>query len=162
MTKFARFLWSLMNRSCLTPQAVEAALGDTSDDIPPISGATARALAREIEAQCFPTAEPKDRYDVAVEYLTKHPEDIQACWTWPWSDHPGGCLFLLCSKDQNRANGCGCLTQVRAGTLDAERYHHTLAIRADERLPANPNDIRVEDLPVFAEWQRKLDRELGR
>jgi hypothetical protein len=38
----------------------------------------------------------------------------------------------------------------------------TKAIRADARIPEGPQWITVNDLPVFAEWQRRLDKELKR
>jgi hypothetical protein len=36
------------------------------------------------------------------------------------------------------------------------------AIFSDELIPISSHDITVADLPVFAEWQRKIDAELGR
>jgi len=38
----------------------------------------------------------------------------------------------------------------------------TERIRADERIPDDPDRITVAHLPVFAEWQRILDKELKR
>jgi hypothetical protein len=32
------------------------------------------------------------------------------------------------------------------------------SIANDRRLPTESSDITVEDLPVFAEWQRELDQ----
>ncbi len=61
-------------------------------------------------------------------------------------------LFSFC--------GTGCLTIIK-GNKDYEAYTHELtkAIHADDRIPKNFADIMVEDLPVFAEWQRKIDAE---
>ena len=36
----------------------------------------------------------------------------------------------------------------------------TKAIRKDPRIPKLPKNITVADLPVFAEWQRRLDKEI--
>lgn len=97
----------------------------------------------------------KDKYDLAIEFLTANPEQIPDAWNIPWS-HEAGCLFAYTNSSS------GCLTQIR-GTPDY--YGGTLAqaaeIAADERIPENSSKITVKSLPVFAEWQRRLDRELG-
>jgi hypothetical protein len=100
----------------------------------------------------------RDKYDDAVEYLTAHPSDIRRAWDYPHS-HSAGCLFL------QTGSGCtnGCLTQIRANLeYRAPKNSITKAIRADARIPMNPADIDVGSLPVFAEWQRRLDKELSR
>jgi len=97
-----------------------------------------------------------DKYDVAVDYLTQHPEEISEAWGWP-DTHPAGCLFSYCGDWED--DDVGCLTMVRAG-LSAATEELTLAIRADARLPDDETKITVEHLPVFAEWQRRLDKEL--
>ena len=61
-------------------------------------------------------------------------------------------------------HGCGCLTQIREGIASAFArpgvvdVELTIAIRADERIPVNYWEITLEDLPVFAEWQRYAKR----
>lgn len=120
-----------------------------------------------------------DKYDDAVAHLTARPGQIEDAWNHPY-EHEAGCLFGYCCRsdewDPNivaKALGtdgfvtCGCLTQVRrsktrsapyvAGTADLTRE-----IQDDDRIPDAPSHISVEDLPVFAEWQRRLDKELGR
>ncbi len=114
----------------------------------------------------------EDRYDRAVDYLTEHPSLIEVAW-----DHghvqdveklclsedakeahrQAGCLFGLCCS-RFRA---GCLTQVCHNGLDAGTPELTAEIRADERIPFNGKDIEVDDLPMFAEWQRRIDKELA-
>lgn len=101
-----------------------------------------------------------DVYDREIERLTDRcnrsgdSEPIYDAWN---TVSP---LFALCSSDPEGC--CGCLTQVRAFEFGAETDELTAAIRADNRIPDNPRAIGVLDLPVFAEWQRRLDRELNR
>lgn len=91
-----------------------------------------------------------DKYDEAIEILTKDPGQIRIAWA-NYSDHPAGCLFDLVPEVGM------CLTEIRdfgdAGT-DLEQE-----ILDDERIPEDRDDITPEDLPVFAEWQRKIDAE---
>jgi len=123
-----------------------------------------------------------DKYDEAIAYLTENPEDIYDAWMlWARSDQTtdvkrAHCLFQVARVDPDDGSslGCGCLTQIRSGlTLGgvrcgvlgkSGRQHKrlTTAVRSDKRLPSEPGSIRVEHLPVFAEWQRRLDKELGR
>jgi hypothetical protein len=100
-----------------------------------------------------------DKYDMAVEYLTEHPDEIYDAWGNPFL-HKGGCLFQFCNANGYNAIICGCLTQIRRGGYAAETEELTEEIRNDERIPSSALDIRAEHLPVFAEWQRRLDKEL--
>lgn len=117
-----------------------------------------------------------DKYDRAIAYLTEHPEQIRDAWSGAY-EHPGGSLFRFAGPSAYldcpdwTKQICGCLTQISktADWLpdDPNKYvawtpELTEAIAADERIPKRPEHIRVEHLPVFAEWQRKLDRELNR
>lgn len=105
-----------------------------------------------------------DKYDNAVEYLTKNPSEIERAWYDPFSHVSSGCLFKFVTP-----NGCcyfnriahGCLTSVRDGSI-AYTPELTEAIRADERIPMRGDNIEVKHLPVFAEWQRRLDKEFNR
>jgi hypothetical protein len=103
----------------------------------------------------------EDKYDRAIEYLTAHPEDIFHAWaSAPVHEDETDpdirgvedmrCLFAATSE------GCGCLTQIRCGLL-GPTPEITEAIRADHRIPYDEREITVDDLPVFAEWQRKID-----
>lgn len=103
----------------------------------------------------------KDKYVHAMEYLHRHPDRIFAAW-WSalHSPHvPGACLFAFAGPQHSPY---GCLTQIRRNrTRRAATDALTSAIRDDERLPKESMDIHPEHLNVFAEWQRRLDRELG-
>lgn len=98
-----------------------------------------------------------DIYDEAVEYLTKHPEKIEEAWNYT-DARVGGILF------EYTGPGCGCLTQVKTGSelFKGPTPELEEAIRADPRIPLGVDSITVESLPVFAEWRRRLDKELGR
>lgn len=116
-----------------------------------------------------------DKYDDAIDCLTRAPSEIPEAWG-EIRRHPAGCLFQLAwNKDAERAWPVGrecpaCLTQIRGDDIfcdDRDRWiaqtpELTKAIKADERIPSEPTEIEVSDLPVFAEWQRRLDKELDR
>ena len=111
----------------------------------------------------------KDRYDRAVDFLTKYPEQIEECWgrANSYVDEFGedalgieahkiaGCLFENCGE-----GATGCLTQISVDYgLVAATPEMTKAIREDDRIPRHGSWIAVEDLPVFAEWRRRIDAE---
>ena len=112
-----------------------------------------------------------DKYDHAITYLTRNPMEIVPAWQ-SWNSHPAGCLFapvipILKNREgypgsQRRPDGkmCGCLTEIRRGSSLAWTDELTEAIQADNRIPALPYSVRVENLRAFAEFQRRLDREL--
>jgi hypothetical protein len=104
-----------------------------------------------------------DKYDAAVAFLTEHPEEIDEAWNNP-SDHSAGCLFAHTSftGKWSPANPCGCLTQVRGGCGVAQTEEMTRAISGDFRLPSTCAEITVDHLPIFAAWQRRIDRALNR
>ena len=122
------------------------------------------------------TATEPDAYDKAVIWLTDHPDKIGEAWFWPRLK-PGGILFQFCtpahtedaSRDgkPRRPDGkeCSCLTLIH-NTRNFD-YHAwtdelTKAIRADHRIPMFSSEIEVGHLQIFATWQRRIDRELGR
>ena len=117
----------------------------------------------------------KDKYDVAVEYLTANPDNIYAAW----KDYSGAeykpseevlqahCLFQFVTptgKCGVEYMGCGCLTEIRHSMRRKDACTETLTdeIRADERIPQSGYAIKVQHLPIFAEWQRRIDKELNR
>jgi hypothetical protein len=102
-----------------------------------------------------------DKYDKAVQYLTKHPGEILMAWQRPRVER-GGCLFQFAGDTDKYGEQCGCLTQVKDRISRAQTPALTKAIRADVRIPKGPQWITAKDLPVFAEWQRRLDKELKR
>lgn len=109
-----------------------------------------------------------DKYDAAIKYLADNPHEIEIAWRSP-SKHIAGCLFAFAITIDTgvRATGAlayGCLTQIRlhAGygvTAPTVKLADELtrAIKADQRIPLHPHNIMPDNLPVFAEWQRKLD-----
>lgn len=118
----------------------------------------------------------KDKYDIAIEYFTEHQNEIADAWMDP-QDYPGGhgCLFQFVTPDgglnawYGRLGGHkpGCLTQIRhseefcAVSPDGERMPElTKLIHEDDRLPVSHNGITLSSLPVFAEYQRQLDKNL--
>ena len=115
---------------------------------------------------------PKDKYEEAVEYFVKHPDEILNAWFSP-AEHKYGCLFQFCnpsgSQYENRPDGrrVGCLTMVRNGIIypDAWTDELTQAIRVDNRLPnLSPNRLdhtwNRGQLEALGEWQRRLDYEI--
>jgi hypothetical protein len=96
-----------------------------------------------------------DKYDLAIEILTQDPDKIWDAWNHP-TVNEGGCLFMYAH------HSTGCLTQIRSSSEDyCDAIPQAAEIIADERIPKLSSDITVESLPVFAEWQRRLDAELG-
>lgn len=104
-----------------------------------------------------------DPYQRAIDYLTENQSRIQSNWDSPHTTI-GGILFRYASPSGEHLIGeCGCLTQI--GRL-AGRYAFksdsmidfalTREIADDHRIP-DTHSITAADLPVFAEWQRKLD-----
>lgn len=81
----------------------------------------------------------------------------------------GGALFAMVQRGSRGYDSPGCLTQIRDGrdvdgrqwifaVIDcAAREELTLAIASDERIPRDPIDITPECLPVFAEWQKRVN-----
>lgn len=109
-----------------------------------------------------------DRYDHAIDYLMRHPMEIINAWGQP-DTHRAGCLFARAHRKDCYNCHHGCLTQIRgycgyplASWNMAATPTLTTVIRADQRIPGRVEDIQLHHLPVFAEWQRRLDRELHR
>ena len=126
-----------------------------------------------------------DKYDLAIDYLTRNPGMIQNAWGDPKEyEGRGGELFGFVGPDWTsndnkvRYDGeigtCGCLQQIRAAKVNsnyenmAEALEHDQMtgsywprlwdkIANDRNLPYDEDDITVEDLPVFANWQREID-----
>ena len=103
-----------------------------------------------------------DKYDKAIEFFTKYPNMICEKWSDPSSMH--GCLFQFATPTGNMNGSSGCLTLIRKYDIlfVPDRPDLTEEIRKDVRIPLFSDEIRVETLSVFAEWQRRLDKELKR
>ncbi len=103
-------------------------------------------------------------FDYAAQeaYLSRNPHEIVR----QWLDNVG--LFAFTTKDgvpptPGAFHGepmVGCITQVKSLSHIAPTPELTAAIRADERIPAMAGDITVDHLPIFREWQERIDREL--
>jgi hypothetical protein len=111
-----------------------------------------------------------DKYDRAIAWLRKYPEKITDAWVNPDSRtspriREAHCLFQYATpngKPEYEGKDCGCLTEVRGQMKDAATKRLTTQIRNDSRLPSGSWGITPENLEIFAEWQRRLDKELGR
>lgn len=105
-----------------------------------------------------------DKYDEQIAELTANPGLIEAHWS------KGIGLFQFASPyGKGYALDCGCLTMIRSSckryVIDTDGNHLddlSDEIRRDTRIPTDPDDITPAHLPVFAEWQRKLDKLFNR
>lgn len=100
-----------------------------------------------------------DKYAKAIEHLTEHPDQINDAWNHP-NNHVAGCLFDYADK-RTGDDAAGCLTMIRANNeLHCIETMPELnqRILSDKRIPTNVHDITVDNLHVFAEWQRELDK----
>src|SRR6187402_3166922 len=100
-----------------------------------------------------------NRYDKQIEHLTKYPAEIPLHWG------QGVGLFKVIGAGLGLH--AGCLTTIRDadplvmdkayinGVIDEDI---TNAIKNDERLPKKNLDIKIEHLPIFKEWQEKIDK----
>jgi hypothetical protein len=109
-----------------------------------------------------------DKYDEAIAFLTANPHKISECWMAP-DNLLAGELFQfvtpsgLYDSNDYMTEQCrkpGCLSQIRADRGLAWTPELTKEVKKDERIPADEYQIGVEHLPVFAEWQRRLDKEI--
>ena len=113
-------------------------------------------------------------YAAAVDFLTKHPDEIERAWMAPF-ENQGGSLFVFASPDGRRSSnsdisGVCCLTQLknrgRGDTIEGlpRRVGAKLLkeLRADDRIPSDPDNITAESLPAFAERQGQMDKAFGK
>jgi len=107
-----------------------------------------------------------DKYDDAIEYLTEHPSEIGKAWC------SGGeykartlchCLFQYIPGDSSNVD-MGCLTQVKNSPFDEKTYASGFSggiwqdrIMVDPNIPKQVEEITVDMLPTFAEYQREMD-----
>lgn len=113
------------------------------------------------------TSKPKqDKYERAIAYLKRYPHKIGEAWTETQHSSPAvqqaHCLFQCLSKNGQWSEDGPCLTQIRCGCSAPAHADLCTLIRNDQRLPVNPYKITPQDLPVFAAWQRLLDKVLKR
>jgi hypothetical protein len=121
-----------------------------------------------------------DKYDDAIEWLVAHADDESKlgrgiCYD-AWvnaATHTVGCLFDFCTPSgRSKPMGkliYGCLTMIRRqpGKYIAWTDYLTREIVTDDRIPKLIDelcDLRGDELRAalqpFAEWQRRLDREI--
>ena len=94
----------------------------------------------------------KDIYDLEIERLTKEKNNIIYEWAFTTP------LFKIIGEGFQ----CGCLTQIKGFNAHAEingKRNEALEqeIKNDSRLPDRGSKIKLKHLPIFAEWQRKID-----
>lgn len=105
------------------------------------------------------TKAKRDKYDLAIAYLTKNPQKIYEAWntaTMPrFHRERGWELFQPCG-----GRDCGCLTQVKYWHGEAAATAATPAltrrIRRLKWVPV-PEEIGVQHLAKFAAIQREID-----
>jgi len=113
-----------------------------------------------------------DIYEKAITYLTNHPTRIPEVWDDPKS-HFSGVLFQAVtpsgySEENLEGLFCGDICEIHSFMAHGWTEVLEEAIAQDHRIPklfANNNfvpKITVDMLPVFAEWQRKIDAILMR
>jgi len=118
-----------------------------------------------------------DKYDVAIRNLQAFSGEefdvaVLSAWSSPATDD-NGCLFKFGTvsgyaygkenPDLPEGRVYGCLTMIRGeGGYVAQTEILTKAIVADDRIPDDAAKVTKDSLPVFAEWQRRFDRELQR
>lgn len=110
-----------------------------------------------------------DRYDQAINYLKSLPPDVypdvvENSWFSAGSDPEliAGCLFQFAAPSNSTNDNCGCLVMIKENPLHYRACTEKLTneIVADTRIPNDYRQITIESLPAFAEWQRRLDREV--
>ena len=107
-----------------------------------------------------------DRYDEAIAYLNKHPEELEFAGNYPGDSPVAGCLFVNASPTlylyQKKPNGkwLGDPVSIHGnpGHYTAEDDVVTRMIVTDVRLPNSIKECGLEHLPVLAEYQRKFDK----
>ncbi len=113
-----------------------------------------------------------DMYDRAVNFLKANPHLIADVWDDPKS-HFTGILFQAvtpsgCGEENPEGLFCGDLCEIHSFLAHGWTEPLEEAIGNDHRLPKifSSNNgipkITPDHLPVFAEWQRKIDVMLNR
>lgn len=102
-----------------------------------------------------------DKYDREIKKILeseKPNKTIGEHWSM------GTDLFEFVSDNVTKFDGaaCGCLTQIKYDRKSAWKNNKvdeklTAEIREDKRIPKQ-GGIRAKHLPLFAEWQRKIDK----
>jgi len=107
-----------------------------------------------------------DKYDDDIAEIMKEVEegeDFSAVVNEHWCNASPLFQYATPLDVRRRPDGkeCGCLTMIRKyPDCSAWTDKLTEEIRSDERIPFSAWTVTPEDLPVFAEWQRRLDKEI--
>lgn len=103
-----------------------------------------------------------DTYDTEIAWLQANPEKIYECWSNPnqppYSYPADRCNLFKFVMPDGQTGDCGCLTQISRGNRQGWTREITNMIRADGTIPKWAEDINVNNLHIFAEWQRKVDK----
>lgn len=131
----------------------------------------------DVEPEVAPV---RDKYDEAIDAFYRLESQIgwkdAVALAWDVPDKhtetedsiAAHALFQYATPDgehrfrQDVFRGCGCLTMIRASANSCVAWTNALTneISADIRLPRSPSRIEPHHLPIFAEWQRRLDAEI--
>lgn len=124
-----------------------------------------------------------DKYDQAIEFLKANPLRIRNHWLNAINNNdpnyslfdrahrigmPDDYLKEVRALPEHKgkiftAPDYGCLTQIKScpGMYVGATKEITDKILADDRIPSSPDDITVDNLEVFAEYQRMVDEEFS-
>lgn len=107
-----------------------------------------------------------DKYDLAIQALTLEPSAIYESWNKANDPESltGNALLghVLFTPVDRTGHKCACLTEVKEHYLDFGPDKYRTEIKNDPRIPSCGMAITVDHLPVFAEWQRRLDADAAK
>lgn len=103
-----------------------------------------------------------DFYDTEIERITRSSKPLNEFWLETSDRQARSPLFAYVTPDRRCSLEGGCLTQIKAGLTGACTPALARAIRKDQRLPKSGFLIELKHLPVFAQWQRRIDKMLKR
>lgn len=97
-----------------------------------------------------------DIYDQEIAILKAHPERIYDHWNY---ETP---LFAVLGDYDDYHHGC--LTQIKSRPHDYQSKNNIFdkQIAKDDKIPDDGHEITVDDLEVFANYQRAADKIYGR
>lgn len=100
-------------------------------------------------------------YESQIAHLTENPNDIKPHWS------SGLGLFKLMGTGLDETRGCPTIIrnnenkslghQQYAFVNGVPNHEFTEQLSKDTRIPKSIDDVTVEHLPIFAEWQEKYD-----
>jgi len=106
-----------------------------------------------------------DKYDKEIEEIKKELETDPLAIVKHGSTPTPLFQYVTNRPNLNELNGCGCLIQIKRNLVDLSAFKNgrkdfelTNEIKKDERIPSRLRKTTLSDLPVLAEWQRKIDK----